>query len=260
MKKVKYIFLFLTIISLVLASCTSEDQDDSVTSLKTIVETSEGGNVTTTSFVYNGAEIASIEDNSSLKTFKYTAGLITAIETTNKSTSVKTSVDYFYMNGDLIKVEATGDYMINYVHNNDGTVSFEKFDISVPNVETKMYHGVLTLSGGNIIKVDRTDDNVAAGVISKYSVTYGYDAKANPLHDIVGYEKLLDQEGIVSLNNYVVSTVETSIESNGQIISSASYYKNTFEYNNGNYPTAKKSLVSIPHKGITLNLDATYNY
>ncbi len=260
MKKAKYIYWFLSVVLLVLSSCTHEDQDDSVKFLKKIIETTEGGEVKTTTFLYNGAEISSIEDDSTIKEFKYTLGLITEIGTTTKSTSVRKKVAYFYENGKLIQVKSNGDYLINYVHNQDGSISYEKFDISVLNIEAKIYHGVLFFSNGNIIREERIYDNVAPGVLSKYNVNYEYDFKLNPLHNIKGYDKLLDHEGIISTNNYLISTVETTIEKDNQIISSASFYKNTFKYDKGNYPVEKNSLVSIPHKGISINLKTTYSY
>ncbi|WPR72799.1 hypothetical protein SLW70_06640 [Flavobacterium sp. NG2] len=260
MNKTKYVFWLLSVVFLVLVSCTHEDQDDSIKFLKSIVETTDGGSVKITTFSYNGAEISSIVDDSTIKEFKYNLGLITAIDITNKTTSVKTTVEYFYENGKLIQVKLAGDYMINYVHNSDGTISYEKFDISTLNLKVKIHHGVLTFKNGNIIKEERVLDNQAVGVISKYNVYYDYDYKLNPLHNIVGYDKLLDHEELMSSNNYLISTVETSVEKDGQIISSASFYKNTFQYDKRNYPIEKNSLVSIPHKGISYNLKTTYHY
>ena len=259
MTKRKYIYWFLSVASLVLTSCT-DDLDDKIKYLKAVVETTESGMTKITTYMYSGSQLFTIDDNTSLKEFVYTSGNITGIVTTNKTTNVKTTVSYTYDAGKLKTVKLLGDYLIKYTHNTDGTVFYEKFDISMSNVETKIHHGILYFKNGNIIKEERVLDNVAVGVISNYYVNYEYDYKTNPLHNVQGYEKLLDHEGIISSNNYLISTIETSVESNGQIISSATFFKNTFKYDSGNYPIEKSSLVSIPHKGISYNLKTVYNY
>jgi len=259
MTKNIYIYWFLSLTSFVFNSCT-DDLDDNVKYLKTVVETSESGTAKTTIFSYRGTQLSSIDDAASLKEFVYTSGHITAITTTNKKNSSKATVSYTYELGKLNTVTLPSDYLIKYTHNADGTISYDKFDISVLNVETKIHHGILFFNKGNVIKEERTLDNVEAGVISKYYVNYEYDYKTNPLHNVTGYDKLLDHEGIISSNNYLIKTEETSVENNGQIISSASFYKNNFKYDTGNYPVENNSLVSIPHKGISYNLKTVYNY
>ncbi|GIZ07518.1 hypothetical protein [Flavobacterium sp. UMI-01] len=254
-----YIYWFLTVTTLLFSSC-SEDLDDSIKYLNKIVETSESGTEKTTTFFYNQAQLVRIESAETIKVFTYTADLITKIETTTLSNNSKTIVNYSYNNGKLQTVQSDGDYVINYTHNQDGTVSYEKFDISLLPLPVKIHHGKLYFDNGNIIREERTLDNVGVGVLSRYYVNYEYDLKSNPLHHILGYEKLLDHEGIISTNNYLISTVETSVEKDGQIISSASFYKNTFKYDKRNYPVEKNSLVSIPHKGISYNLKTTYHY
>lgn len=242
-----------------LVSC-SDDLDDEIKFLKSLVETSDVGSAKTTNFIYNGPLLTTIEDDNIVKTFTYSSDLITEITTTNKSTKEKKIVDYTYENGKLKTVKSAGDYSINYTHNSDGTVSYEKFDISMIIVGFMIQHGVLYFKNGNLTKEERFIDTVGVGVLSKYIVYYEYDSKNNPFYNIVGYDKLLDQEGVVSSNNYIISTVETTVETSDQIISAASFFKNTFKYNALNYPIEKSSLVSIPNKGISYNLKTTYKY
>lgn len=77
-------------------------------------------------------------------------------------------------------------------------------------------------------------DNTEAGVLSKYSVTFEYDAK-NTFHNIAGYNKLLDYIESISPYNCILSTVITSIDKKGQILTSANYYKSTFKYDSKGY-------------------------
>ncbi|MCW2118745.1 hypothetical protein [Flavobacterium sp. 7A] len=259
MKTRKQIFWYLSVVLLCFVSCTS-DVDDEVKYLKKIEETLDGGTTKITTFQYQGNQIVSIDNEESIQEFTYVTSEITAITTTNKLTSLKNVVNYSYDGDKLKSVESAGDYLVNYSYNTDGTVSFEKFNISIPNVETKIYHGTLYLNNKNVVKEDYVLDDVAVGVISKFSVSYEYDLKINPLHNIMGYEKLLDHKGVISSNNYLIMTEETSFENNGQIISSASFYNNSFKYDAANYPVEKNSLFNIPDKGLSINEKTVYVY
>lgn len=259
MKKVKYLFWFLSIIIVLLSSCTHEDQDDSIKFLKKIVETSDSGTPKTTFISYDGNKIVFIDNEKMHQDFYYTGDLITAITTTDKVESSTNTVTYKYQNENLIEIKSSNKYLINYMHNSDGTVTYEKFDISVPNVQTKLYHGTLYFKNNNLVEENRLLDNTDVGTVSKYNVTYAYDGKKNPYYSIEGFYKLLDFNDLISQNNFSISTVETTVEKDDQIISSASFYKNTIKYS-GNYPNEKNSIVTIPDKGLAYTLKTEYFY
>ncbi|MCG9791289.1 hypothetical protein [Flavobacterium algicola] len=259
MKTKKHVFWFLSLILFSFVSCT-KDTDEQVKFLKTIDRTLDGGSKVTTSFSYQGSQISTIENSDSLKEFTYTMGLITAITTTNKASAIQTVVGYTYEGGKLKTVLSPNNYVVRYAHNADGTVTFEKFDISVANTETKIHHGILTFDKENLVKEEQTLDNQPSGVVTKYVVNYEYDEKTNPYSAITGYNKLLDQGGEISSNNYLVKTVENTIESNGQVISSATFYSNSFKYDESNYPKEKNSFVTIADKGLTVSEKIVYIY
>ena len=240
MKKTNYIFWLSSIFVLTFYSCSNEN-DDSVKLLKKVVETSEEGTSETTLFTYNGNKIVSIDGVQKLTDFTYTDGLITKIATLNKTNQILATIEYRYLEGKLVKAEFLGNCRINYIHNSDKTVSYNKFAIGYGNQEVKEYHGVLYFENENFIKDKRTLDNIAAGVLSKYSVSFDYDSKHNPLFNIQGYKKLLFYNEVISSYNSLISTAITSVSKDDKIISSAKFYKKSFTYDLDNYPVEQVS-------------------
>ncbi|WP_238567357.1 hypothetical protein [Flavobacterium sp. 83] len=209
--------------------------------LKKIVSTSTDGTSVTTLFTYNGNEIVSIDGVQKHTDFTYADGLISKIVILNKINQVLETIEYTYVAGKLVRAKSLNNYVINYIHNSDKTVSYEKFEIGSGNQEVKEYHGVLYFENENFIKDERILDNMEAGVLSKYSISFQYDSKHNPLYNISGYKKLLDYNEGISSNNSLISTVITSVSKDDQILSSAKFYKNAFTYDLDNYPVKQVS-------------------
>lgn len=240
MKKTKNIFWVLSIFVLTLNSC-STDNDDSLKLLKKVVETSEEGTSETTLYTYNGNEIVSIDGVQKHTDFTYTNGLITKVVTLNKTNQQSETIEYSYLEGKLVEVESLGNYRINYIHNSDKTVSYEKSTIGSGNQEVKEFHGTLYFENENLIKEERTLDNTAVGVTSNYSVSFDYDSKNNPLYNILAFKKLLDRMETISSNNSLINTVVTTTTKGDQVLSSANFYKSSFKYDSDNYPTEQIS-------------------
>jgi hypothetical protein len=230
----------LSVFVLTLYSC-STDNDDSVKLLKKVVETSEAGTSETSLFTYDGTEIVSIDGVQKHTDFTYTDGLITKAVTLNKTNQLLETIEYGYIEGKLVEAESLGNYRINYIHNSDKTVSYEKLTIISANQQVKEFHGTLYFENENLIKEERILDNTASGVLSKYSVSFDYDSNHNPLYNILGYKKILDYNEGISSNNSLISTVITSISKDDQITSSAKFYKNSYTYDLDNYPTEQVS-------------------
>ena len=258
MKKTKYIFLVLSILLLTLYSC-SNDNDDSVKLLKKVVETSEEGNSETTLYTYNGTEIVSIDGAQKRTDFTYTDGLITKTVTLNKTNQLLETIEYSYLEGKLVEVESLANYRINYIHNSDKTVSYERFTIS-GNQQVKEFHGTLYFENENFIKEERILDNTAVGVTSNYSITFDYDSKNNPLYNVLGYKKLLDHMETISSNNSLINTVFATTTNGDQVLSSANFYKSSFKYDSENYPTERVSETAILVNGNTGYLKTQYFY
>ena len=112
----------------------------------------------------------------------------------------------------------------------------------------------------NFIKDERIFDNTAAGVVAKHNVIFDYDAKRNPLYNILGYKKLLDYNEGISSNNSLMRTVTTNFSKDDQITSSASLYKSTFKYDSENYPTERISETAVAGNGNVGYLKTQYFY
>jgi hypothetical protein len=237
MKYSSKIFFFISIASVLLSSC-SNDKDGKSKFLKEVVETLADGTSTTTLFKYIGDEIVTTDGIELRNDFTYTDGLITKIRTIDKGTQLSQTVEYSYDTDHLIQVVSPNNYVINYIHNTDSTVSYEKRSLNSGSQEARFYHGTLYFKGKNLIKDERILDDAAPGVVSKYTVNFQYDSKKNPLYSILGYSKLLDHNEVISLNNTISSVVESSsTNAADQTISSAKFFNSTFQYDTDDYPT-----------------------
>jgi hypothetical protein len=259
MRRIFKIFWFLSACLFFLNSC-SDDDDITVKYLKKIIETSEGGIPNTTFLTYDGNKIVSIENDQIRKDFTYAGNLITKVVSQEKLTKLKNTFLYFYDSGRLVKVESVNAYRIDYAYNSDGTVFFEKTDISKGILEVKLYSGKLYFQNENIVKIERVSEDTLLDMVTTYRESYAYDVKKNPFYNILGYKKLLDQNELISLNNNLITTIETSIEIGNQHVSSASLYKHVFKYDSSNYPIEKLSEVPLPNKKTTVFYKSEYFY
>jgi hypothetical protein len=259
MKQTKKIFCVLAVFLVTLYSC-SNDTDDSVKLLKKVVATSEDGTSATTLFAYNGTEIVSIDDAQQHVGFTYTDGLISKIITLDKRNQSLETIEYTYVAGELVRAKSLNNYTINYIHNSDESVSYEKLAVNSGNQEVKIHHGILYFQNENFIKDERILDNAAAGVLSQYSMSIDYDSKHNPLYNILGYKKLLNYNEAISANNSLISTVIITTTKGEQIASSAKLYKNSFTYDSDNYPTEKVSENAVSSNGNTGYLKSQFFY
>jgi hypothetical protein len=258
MKKTKNIFWVLSIFLLTLYSC-SNDNDDSLKLLKKVVETSENGTSETTVYTYNGTEIVSIDGVQKRTDFTYTDGLITKTVILNKTNQLSETIEYSYLVGKLVEVESLGNYRINYIHNTDKTVSYERFRIS-GNQQVKEFHGTLYFENENLIKNERILDTMPVGITSSESITFDYDAKNNPLYNVLGYKNLLDHMETISSNNSLINTVIATTTNGDQVLSVANFYKSSFKYDSENYPTERVSETAILANGNTGYLKTQYFY
>lgn len=258
MKKNK-IFWIVSICLLALYSC-SQDNDDSIKFIKKIVETSGDGTSETTLYTYNGDEIVSIDGVQRHTDFTYTNGLITKMVMLNKTNQLLETIEYSYLEGNLVEVESLGNYRINYIHNSDRTVSYEKFTIASTNQQVKEFHGTLYFENENLFKDERILDNTAVGTLTKYSISFDYDTKHNPLYNISGYKKLLNYNEEISSNNSLMSTVITSVSKDEQITSSANFHTNSFKYDLDNYPIERVSENTVATNGNVGYLKTEYFY
>jgi hypothetical protein len=240
MKKANKIVGILVVVLVTLCSCTNEKVDQNqVQLLKKIVEVSVDGSSTTTSLNYDGNKIVNIDKFDAYIEFYYTGDLITKIVESDKTLQHNNTLNYSYSDGQLIKITSSDNYIINFIYNNDGSISYEKLTKDSNNLDVKIYHGILYFHNGNLSKDEKILDNAGKGILAKSSVSIEYDYKNNALKNILGFNKLLDYSKIISSNNAISSAESSSVKyiEEDQIISEVKRFDSKYQYNSNGYPT-----------------------
>jgi hypothetical protein len=239
MKKLNIIIGLLSVFLITLSSCTNENVDQAqVQLLKKIVEVSVDGSSSTTLLTYDGNKIANIDKLDKHSEFYYTGELITKIVESDKTKQHINTLQYLYLNGQLSKITSSDNYVINYIHNNDGSVSYEKVTKDSNNNDVRINHGTLYFQNGNLVKDDKFLDEAGKGILDENSTSYEYDYKNNALSNILGYNKLLDYSKTISLNNVISSSEISSVKhiDEDEVISSIKINKSKHQYDSIGYP------------------------
>lgn len=241
LNKTAKILLFSTVLILSLCSC-SKDGDAVVYQAKLLtklVDVATDGSVATTSFTYDANKIVSIDGAGKHSVFTYTNDLITRIVTMDNINLSQSILDYSYTNGQLTKVVSSDNYVMNFTHNEDGTVSYERLTTDANHNVITIYTGKMFFQNGNLVRDERTKGGNTATIVSKEIVSYQYDSKSNPLSNIVGYSKLLDNFKCVSVNAITRTQEEARVEHSDtdQIESSDILYVSANQYDDAGYPT-----------------------
>ena len=247
MKKLLYLF---SASLLVLSSCSSDDDTTATVLLKKASYVSTGESFTT-DFTYSGNKLVSWVDSfGDKKTFTYTGDLITKIVDTDDKGNVDYTTEFTYTNGKLTSALSLEDgddykYKTKYVHNTDGTISFEEFRVAVATGKEEKYGdiGKYTFKNGNLVKKEKSYYGTNS------SETYEYDAKNNPFKNVVGFNLFVNDEEGAYVNNIVKRTYSNS--------NSTDTYTNTYEYkyNAEGFPTEQKDFYNGASDGTT-----TYTY
>ncbi|MEI7508572.1 MAG: hypothetical protein WCJ62_03820 [Flavobacterium sp.] len=233
------LFLIAIIFLLALSSCSkSEDAVSQPKLLSKIVEVATDNSTTATTFTYEGTKIVSTDSADKHATYIYTNDVITQIVILDKVTLLQSVLNYSYTNGMLVKVVSSDHYVMTFTHNEDGSVSYEKHTIDLNNNIITLYSGKMTFQNGNLIEDERTLGGTPANIVSKSIMTYQYDAKTNPMQNIIGYSKLLDTFKSISANNVTKTQVESRMEylDTNQISSSDVLYVSVNQYDSDGYP------------------------
>jgi len=239
MRSAVKLLCIVAIVSLTLASCSTDSNSNQSKLLKRLVEVSNDGSSTESLFTYDGNKIISSNSEAKTTEFTYANNLITKIVEVDNATLVQNKLDYTYNNNQLVKVVSSTNYEMHFVHNANGTVAYEKTTKDSANNEVMLFHGVLYFENGNLIKDERTFDDTAVTVKSTQKVTYQYDSKSNPLANILGFDKLLDQFAALSANNIAAMYKESTINylDTDQVISESNVYESALKYDSDNYPS-----------------------
>jgi hypothetical protein len=240
MKKAKEIVGILVVLLIVLCSCTNEPVAIiQPTLLKKIVEVSVDGSSTVTTLSYSGNKIQNIDKADAFLEFYYTGDEITKIIEFNKVSKHTNTLQYSYVEDKLVKITSSDNYVFNYSHNNDNTVSYEKVTKDAQNKEVKIYHGTLYFQNDNLVKDEQVLDNIETNIVSKKSLNVVYDNKNNALYNILGFSKLLDYSKSISKNNPLNYSETSYLKyiAEDQIISAFKLNKSISKYDILGYPT-----------------------
>jgi hypothetical protein len=227
------------VVLITLFSCTNESVDPvPVQLLKKIVEVSVDGSSSTILFTYEGFKIVSIDKFDKSSEFYYTGDLITKIVESDKTNQHQNTLEYFYSNGRLVKIMSSDNYILNYSHNADGSVSYEKWTKDSNNDDIKIFHGTLYFQSGNLVKDHRFLDDAGKDILAENIVSFEYDNKNGAFYQIQGFNKLLNYSKTISLNNETncskISSVKHIVDN--QVISSINTYKSKHQYDSLGYP------------------------
>ena len=264
MKKTKEIVGILVLVLVILSSCTNETVEIVQPQLlKRIVEVAVDGSSTITTLNYSGNKIQNIDKAEAFLEFNYTGNEITKIIEFNKVSKHSNTLQYLYVNDKLVKITSSDNYVLNYIHNDDKTVFYEKVTKDINNKEVKIYHGTLHFKDDNLIKDEQVLDNVEANIVSKKSLNIVYDNKKNALYNITGFSKLLDYSRSISTNNPLncSETIYVKFIAEDRIISGIKLDKSISTYDTLGYPieiTSENNIFGV-HNAKHLKSQLFYN-
>ena len=230
--KLRNIFFTLILIhSLVSCSTDSESKTETQQTnsilVKKIIKTYGTNEVDILTYKYDGNKIVSETWDGGLITYyTYTGDVITKIETKGADNITKSSFDYIYLNGKVVKEIEKNNWETDsrtFTYNANGTVSYARTRTSGESTT-----GLLTFENGNLVK---NEEFYGGQFPSTSTYIFGYDTKNNPFKNVLGFNLLFDtNEDTYSQNNM------TQDGRGGD--GSTDHY--TFKYDANGYPTERK--------------------
>ncbi len=224
----KKLFYFLSITAVLMTSCSSDDDNNpsaDVVLLKKTIDTDSDGEVSTTTFTYNGRKILKdSSDDGSYSTYTYTGDLITKRETFVDDELYQT--DLYEYNSDqkltvhtkLSHVPGWGNKYV-FTHNADDTISFNSYIGDLDSQTGLNDTGRIHFTNGEISRIESDEINSQ----------YLYDDKNNPFKNVTGMDKL-------SFTHLEASGIQKNITLWDDSFSGQVATTYTYAYNAGNYP------------------------
>nr|WP_294774150.1 hypothetical protein [uncultured Flavobacterium sp.] len=250
----KKIVSILSLLALVLTSCSEDINAPAPVELlnfpsKTIDYYQDSGNTIGSRegiFIYNGNKLNEIFYNASQKkVFTYTGDFITKVES-YEADVIRFVENFGYSNGklsvyDKFDLLTNRNENISYVHQADGTVTYQKliYSSSISN-PTETINGTLLFENGNLTKDDYvyTFNNSSTNEINYVERLFDYDAKINPYKNIQGYSLLLPWVNEINTNNLVSDYSYIDAYMNGVMYTSYIIAKEyALQYDERQFPT-----------------------
>ncbi|MFH7000102.1 hypothetical protein ACHRVZ_19445 [Flavobacterium sp. FlaQc-57] len=262
----KQLLLLFSAFSLLLTSCSSDDnsssEDKSILpkTISYIYPSVNLGTNTKNTLTYDGNKILSSISLNSKVIFTYTGNVIAKqqlFDVDSKGLETKDmEAEYTYENGKL-KTRVTREYFTAkypngqnigktiYTHVSNNSISYIDYLVNPDTkIETKISEGTFTYKDGNLIE----DKNIRGVVTS--TRTYEYDTKNNPLKNILGLDLLLKETEIASNNILKIKRVDSDLPN-------PAIYLTNYIYNDKGFPTKQTSLTG-DGKSIEYEIEYTY--
>lgn len=226
------------------------------------MDVEDNGSSTTTLFTYAGNRIERIDEVDKSTSFTYVNNLITEAIILNKITWTQNTLKYSYENDQLVQIVSSENYVINYSYKSDETVSYEKIQKDSGNNVVSHLRGVLYFQNNNLMKDERTFSDPNSNVQIVESENFEYDAKINPMHNVLGFGKLLHYSKHVSPNNSKSfwESSEVHYVTEDQLTSSATGFRSIYKYDSDGYPTEVDSERPFLGNGNSENAKTFLNY
>ena len=249
----KKLILFLSALSLVFVSCSSDaDPLPVIEPVDTTVNTSSvllkkdiytyNSVAKETNYTYTGNKFNKITFyDGDYALYTYTGNLITKIQYFDIVNTLLTVENLTYdSNGKLItyvEIDGLDGYKETYVYNTNGTVSFSSFYGSNVSQTTPENSGVIVLQNGEVAK--RTENLTGGGVDER---TYTYDTKNSPFKNVVGLDKIAIRTSFIdhgSFHNLLTwRFTSTGNPTDGQT--------SIYTYNANNFPVTRTESGTSP--------------
>jgi hypothetical protein len=252
----KIIYLFATT-ALFFVSCKKDDaavETPTTTYIlpKKLTNTDVSGGSETITFTYDGNKLLQLTSGVFKMVWTYTGNLVTKNETYSNGVRVDESNVFTYENDKLKTVlntyESTSNGQItinkrktNFTYNSDGTITEQYYSVdNVTGTETLLNSPTtITFANGNIAKSTNTQIYTASDSY-KSIYDYEFDTKNAPFKNVLGFNKLIDQDFFSNVNNTIKETNTSINTSNGIPTTYTSFTVNEYKYNADNYPIEVK--------------------
>lgn len=217
--------------------------------IKKVTETDADGSESTREYFYTGTKLNYMLDSDGTRTnYTYNGNLLVKEEFLVGATLTE-RVTYEYNSSSKLSTYRTENladntgFKITYVHNANGTISYQEYSINSSGEEMPGSSG--TLSATRHVE-NYTDPFTMESQV--FTGEFTFDNKNNPFKNITGYDKMYFADSDMPLN-----FANNILQHTDQIDAQPSYILETltYTYNSNNYP------ITIVHRGGTGDVEYT---
>lgn len=244
MKKLLSLF---SAIALILSSCSSDSNDESIPTPVLVTKIIEEYNSVTTirEFTYDGAKLVTETISGGLKKYyTYNGNLITHIVTKDNNEAITSEMFLEYYSNNKIKSKIVRNYDASnpniagfktlYNHSTDNVVSGVVYYGTITDQNNFSYNFKIYYNSNN--QIFRHEDlNIDNEVIQQYS--FNYDNKNSPYKNIIGYQGFIFGDSWSHIGNNNTLEIRDMFANDFTDHS----YLHSYDYNTLDYPLTRRS-------------------